>query len=127
MPLFNSNSDSSDNLHGMLCECRAADACDDAWVQHGAAHGDEDGRDGGRHLRMLGNEIIRYLAHIDLPEGRVRRHRRSWVDITAGERCGRNIMTGTGRTFVRRGGFEAGIGGWRCWGLAQLVHARGMV
>jgi len=33
----------------------------------------------------------------------------------AGQQCDRNGMTGTGRTFVRRGrgGFEAGIGGWR--------------
>jgi hypothetical protein len=112
-PLADRNSDSSNSLHGVL-RGWATDACSDTWVQCDATHGGEDSRDGGHHLRMLGNEIVQNLVHINLPEGRIRR-RRSWVDIIAGERCDRNGMTGTGRTFVRsgRGGFGAGIGGWR--------------
>ena len=66
-PLANHDRYPPSNTHARMREYCTTDACREAGEQHDSPHGDEHGRDGGRHLSMLDNEVV---EHVLQPEWR---------------------------------------------------------
>ena len=58
-PLSNHDSYPPSNSHARMRQYCTADACREAGEQHDTAHGDEHAGDGGHHLSMLDNEVVK--------------------------------------------------------------------
>jgi len=134
-PVADADGDRSGGLDGVRGEERATRATGDAgnaWEGGEAADGDEDGREGGHHLGVLGREEVERVAGVEEPDRRLCLGRgdckqgpwvrtytdRVWVWVRglrtfALGSCGdrdrdRECLNDSGR----RGGRATGCGGW---------------